>query len=190
MYPGNSPAGLRPYRCDRRDMSRPHEQNNGLSDSHPFRRRHSQSDLQDIVSRSLDPNYNGIFLLDWQQLTCFTMPLTVFPPPIQSCSRQFDMDIDTASNVPGCIRSHTRLFSSSGSKPVSVLGNEHTTSRILPPSLNQTESSRRYQSPSLRRVSSPCQQCSFYIRPCQFSPPLAPLWPMTNIEGRIPHECR
>ncbi|KAG7439145.1 uncharacterized protein BT62DRAFT_939253 [Guyanagaster necrorhizus] len=206
MYPGNSPAVLRLYqiqtavtdemltnvkkRTNRRDTSQPREQNNGLSDSHPFRRRHSQSGLHDIVSCSLDPNYNGIFVLDWQQLTCFKRPLTMFPPPIESCSRQFDMYIDTASDVPGCIRSHAMLFSFSGSKPVSILGNKHTTCRIFPLSLIQTESSRRYQSRSSRRVSSPCPQCSFYIRPCQFPPPLAPLWLMTSTEGGIPHECR
>ncbi|KAG7442789.1 uncharacterized protein BT62DRAFT_935830 [Guyanagaster necrorhizus] len=162
MYPGKSPAGL--HLTNRRDMSRPREQNNGLSDSHSLRRRRSQSDLQDI------------------QLTCFKRPLTIFPPPIQSCSRQFDMDINTASNVPGC-RGHTMLFSSSGLKPVSVLGSEHTTSRILPPSLTQTESSQRYQSPSLRG-------CSFYIRPRQFSRLLTPLWLTTNTEDGIPHERR
>ncbi|KAG7441896.1 uncharacterized protein BT62DRAFT_936500, partial [Guyanagaster necrorhizus] len=146
IYPGNS------CRTNRHDMSRPREQNNGLSDSHCFRRRHSQSDLQDIVSHSLDSNYNGIF-----------RPLTIFPPPIQSCSRQFDMVINTASNVPWCIRSHTTLFSSSGSKPVSVPDNEHTTSGIFPPSLIQTENSRRHQSLSLQRVFSFCRPCSFYI---------------------------
>ncbi|KAG7441919.1 uncharacterized protein BT62DRAFT_936554 [Guyanagaster necrorhizus] len=135
MYPGKSPAGL--HLANRRDMSRPREQNN-----------------ESVWS------------------TCFKRPLTIFPPPIESCSTQFDKYIGTASNVPGCI-SHTTLFSSSGSKPVSVLGNEHTTPLFLPP----------YQSPSLRG-------CSFYIRPRQFSRLLTPLWLTTNTEDGISHERR
>ncbi|KAG7441912.1 uncharacterized protein BT62DRAFT_1010939 [Guyanagaster necrorhizus] len=42
-------------RTNRRDMSRTRGQNNGLSDSHTFRDRHSQSDLQDIMSRFWTP---------------------------------------------------------------------------------------------------------------------------------------